>query len=331
MADEISREALLIYLDSLRTLETIIHESDRKTIEIKEKFSEKESSLKNTIGEEPIDPSYIIDDYHKEIKTLSKKIYLDIALIIICIIGIIVVWCPIIVSILRFKHRVGRLPKKSIDYYNPYIMATTFFVSATIVCIWRLIYNISEKKSANKSYQRYISIKALYPENLAFYNNQKSRIMGELTDIQNKFDQQMTSLTQETDEMLKLLKQAYSANIIPLQFRNIQGVYYLYDYLSTSSQSLSNALMQCNLDAIKQKLDEMINLQSEAIVQQAQANAALYEQNQRILETAQATMENTAVAAKYAQITAVNSELSLKLQKKQLAYQRMDFWLLDHS
>lgn len=150
---------------------------------------------------------------------------------------------------------------------------------------------------------------------------------SKVTDIQKKHLQNLNEIKREKDEMSELLKQAYSANIIPLQFRNIQGVYYLYDYLSTSTQSLSDALMQCNLDTIKQKLDEMINLQSEAIVQQAQANAALYEQNQRILETAQATMENTAVAAKYAQITAVNSELSLRLQRKQLAYQRVEFWL----
>ena len=125
----------------------------------------------------------------------------------------------------------------------------------------------------------------------------------------------------------KKLNEAYSINIIPLTFRNIQGIYYLYDYLSTSNHSLSEALVQCNLEAIKQKLDSAINLQGKAIIQQAQANHALFAQNQSILETAQATMNNTAVAAKYAQICAVNSAVSLEMQKKQLAYQKADFWL----
>ena len=123
------------------------------------------------------------------------------------------------------------------------------------------------------------------------------------------------------------LDKAYGANIIPLQFRNIQGVYYLYDYISTSNQGLSEALMQCNLDAIKQKLDNVIQLQGKAIIQQAQANVAIMKQNQQILETAQATMQNTAVAAKYAQIAAVNSTLALQLDSKQLAYQKANFWL----
>ena len=134
-------------------------------------------------------------------------------------------------------------------------------------------------------------------------------------------------MSKEKLDVQKKLQEAYSANIIPLQFRNIQGIYYLYDYMSTSNQSLSEALMQCNLEAIKQKLDRVINLQGEMIVQQAQQSAALYEQNQQILETAQATMNNTAVAAKYAQISATNSAISLKLQSKELAYQKADYWL----
>jgi len=134
-------------------------------------------------------------------------------------------------------------------------------------------------------------------------------------------------LTADIQSTKAQLQKAYSLNIIPLQFRNIQGIYYLYDYISTSNQGLSEALMQCNLDAIKQKLDNVIRLQGAAIVQQAQANAQLYQQNQQILATAQATMNNTAIAAKYAQISAINSEVSLQLQSKQLAYQKADFWL----
>ena len=132
---------------------------------------------------------------------------------------------------------------------------------------------------------------------------------------------------QETDYMLK---KAYDANIIPLQFRTIEGVYYLYDYLSTSNQTLAEALLQANLEAIKQRLDHVIATQGKLIVEQQQTNAKLaniQQTNQQILETAKQTAVNTAQAAKYAQIAAVNSELAVKLSSKQLAYQRADFWL----
>jgi hypothetical protein len=134
----------------------------------------------------------------------------------------------------------------------------------------------------------------------------------------------------EEDYTKEMLQKAYNANIIPLQFRTIEGVYYLYDYLSTSNQTLAEALLQANLEAIKQRLDQVIATQGKLIVEQQQTNAKLANiqaTNQQILQNAQRTAANTAQAAQYAQIAATNTELLTKLNKKQLAYQRADFWL----
>jgi predicted nuclease with TOPRIM domain len=110
---------------------------------------------------------------------------------------------------------------------------------------------------------------------------------------------------------------------------------------------LSEALLQCNLEAIKDKLDNVIKQQGEYIIQQAQANAALYEQNQSILKSlidlnskaadlnskaddlnskADSIASNTSMAAKYAQISATNSAVSVKLQSQMLSYQKSDYW-----
>ena len=79
--------------------------------------------------------------------------------------------------------------------------------------------------------------------------------MQQETFSQKLIREYLPTLNKEISSTIALLKKACSANIIPLQFRNIEGVYYLYDYLSTSNQSLSEALMQANLEAIKSKLD----------------------------------------------------------------------------
>lgn len=191
-----------------------------------------------------------------------------------------------------------------------------------------LIY-LARKQKAKEATRYYIYEKKYeeYKEKLNQYNNALNTVKKSIVKISEKNDKLKEELNQDISSVRELLDKAYSANIIPLTFRNIQGIYYLYDYLSTSNQGLSEALMQCNLEAIKEKLDNVIKLQSKTIIQQAQANQALFEQNQQILETARATMNNTAVAAKYAQISAVNSELALKLQQKDLAYQKADFWL----
>ena len=81
--------------------------------------------------------------------------------------------------------------------------------------------------------------------------------------------------------------------------------------------------MQANLEAIKQKLDELIRLQSMQIIEQRITNAKLG----KVLEYSEATMNNTALAAKYAQIAAVNSEINKRLAAQQLAYQKAEFWL----
>jgi hypothetical protein len=46
-----------------------------------------------------------------------------------------------------------------------------------------------------------------------------------------------------------------------------------------------------------------------------------------MLDSLQDLNRKTAVAAKYAQISAINSEVSLHLQAKELAYQKSNFWL----
>lgn len=166
-----------------------------------------------------------------------------------------------------------------------------------------------------------------YKKKMEEYRDLVSSGVELLSKEEEKEKEFKTLLTADIQKAQEQLDKAYSVNIIPSQFRNIQGIYYLYDYISTSSQGLSEALMQCNLEAIKQKLDNVIQLQGKAIIQQVQADIAIMKQNQKILETAQATMQNTAVAAKYTQIAAVNSALALQLASEQLAYQKANFWL----
>lgn len=293
MADEISREALLIYLDNIRTLETIVRESEQQTVKINQRYSTDETRLMKNIYV-PREPKGSFENHVSKISSGVILIILGIILFIVAMLAD----CGWVISV----------------------------ACAMLLCIFPGIFKIFEGIEMNKNNKLYRKNLKLYEMERQIYNAEFAEATAKVQNIRKKADSHIADIDKEKEEITELLRQAYSANIIPLQFRNIQGVYYLYDYLSTSTQSLSDALMQCNLDAIKQKLDEIINLQSQTIVQQAQANAALYEQNQRILEAAEATMNNTAVAAKYAQISAVNSQLALKMQSKQLAYQRLDFW-----
>lgn len=296
MNNEIDREALLIYLNDLRTMETIVHEDQIKINGIYNKknalYNNYLTMTKSTPQKPGMPPSA-----DKSIATTFQ---------VIAAIGIFV---------LIF------LPK-----YTAESIWTSVGVSIYLV-ISALIPTILYKRKQNKLDDQYRLQMVKYENEKKKYNETVEKHKN----VHDKYAADTTSciseIQSEKNEINQKLQAAYSANIIPLQFRNIQGIYYLYDYISTSSQGLSEALMQCNLDAIRQQLNKVIQLQGETIVQQAQQSAALYKQNQEILETARATMNNTAIAAKYAQISAINSEISLRLQRKGLAYQRADYWL----
>lgn len=114
----------------------------------------------------------------------------------------------------------------------------------------------------------------------------------------------------ESKQVDGILNRLYDINIIPLPYRNIYAVYYLYDYMRTSRESLTAALLHCDLNEIKSKLDIIIEQQQEIIIQQS----ILISQNKEIMEADREKLErlaqiekNTAMAAEYSEIAANNA------------------------
>ncbi len=122
---------------------------------------------------------------------------------------------------------------------------------------------------------------------------------------------------QDLERTEALLQEAYSINIIPAKYRNIYAAYFLYEYISTSTVSLSDALYHCDLDEISRKLDVIIEQQQEIIMELARSNALneqIIRQNEQTLKHAIAAENNTALAAQYSQISAVNSKTVAQIQ-----------------
>ena len=80
---------------------------------------------------------------------------------------------------------------------------------------------------------------------------------------------EIVQITEERNEARHLLSLAYSANIIPNQYRNIYAAVFLYDWFSTSgANDLDMALNMFVLEEIKSKLDRIIEHQAEIILNQ---------------------------------------------------------------
>lgn len=56
MADEISREALLIYLDNIRTMETIVYESENALAQAQDDVMQDDFIQKNPTAQKPNEP-----------------------------------------------------------------------------------------------------------------------------------------------------------------------------------------------------------------------------------------------------------------------------------
>lgn len=140
----------------------------------------------------------------------------------------------------------------------------------------------------------------------SIYKNNYEKIVRPL---QNKVE----GIKAEYKRADELLQSAYSANIIPVQFRNdIHAIWYIHDFVTTSNESLSSALLQCNLEEIKQKLDTVIEQNNRIIIQNAvmmSQNSQIIQQNQNMLGKLKDMENNIDRASQYAQIAANNAEV----------------------
>ena len=159
-----------------------------------------------------------------------------------------------------------------------------------------------------------ISIQIRYKRNV---NNDKKRIEAE---IQKKqiCTNNLTSKKTELEKVEQLLNKAYNINLIPFKYRNIYAIYFLYDYISTSMVTLKEALYHCDLDGLSNKLDTVIKQQQDTIIEIAKTNAynqKMVKQNELMLRHAIETERNTALAAQYSAIAAINTDIITQMQR----------------
>lgn len=115
---------------------------------------------------------------------------------------------------------------------------------------------------------------------------------------------------EDLNRLNEVLNENYSVNIIPQQFRNIAGICYLYNYLSTSQESFQSALINFNMNKISSNIQKMTELQNDMLIQQYVTNAKLTDvkhQNKAMLKKLENIEQNTELAAKYSAMNEANT------------------------
>lgn len=140
---------------------------------------------------------------------------------------------------------------------------------------------------------------------------------GVCIQVKQQWQQRANYLMSELSKVNSLLKSNYSLNILANQYRNLASLYYIYDYMSSSQESLKDTLihehMENGIQRILQKLDYIIEQNQEIIFQNRIAEATnrkIIEQNEMMLKSLKQTEINTAAAAQYAEISVNYSKVN---------------------
>lgn len=153
--------------------------------------------------------------------------------------------------------------KNPFDSLIPLLKITTVFSTSAILGGVAYIYGWTSY-FRDKSRYNQIILKNL-EEKERVYNNKQMII-----DYDKKYNHNITTYTNDLNKVNNLLSDYYSLNIIPYQYRNIQSIIYIYDYMVSSMESLRDALFSNQLNdgisKILKKLDTIIENQGNILM-----------------------------------------------------------------
>ena len=132
-----------------------------------------------------------------------------------------------------------------------------------------------------------------------------------INQVKRNWKKKETYIQSEYRKVYELKKNYYDQNILAKPYRNLPALIYIYDYMSTSSASLSETLLHEHIDygikKIVERLDYIIK-QNQAIIfnqhRQEARNQTMIDQNQKMLSTLRRTEANTEQTAQYAKLSA---------------------------
>lgn len=141
-----------------------------------------------------------------------------------------------------------------------YLIVPLIFAFPVGLISW--LYSLRRKNKRNQQYQMEYQ-QALFTYEQAM--RKEAIVVNSLPNLR----QRLNGCTVEIHKAQQLRNKLYSANVIPVQYRNIYASVYLYQFFSTSqADDIDMTLQTFVLEEIKARLDKVIQLQTETIINQ---------------------------------------------------------------
>ncbi len=126
--------------------------------------------------------------------------------------------------------------------------------------------------------------------------------------VEKPWKARSTALADAYQETSSLLNENYSLNLIPMQFRNLSSVQYIYDFMSTSQLSFEQAVYQAQIDDGIRRIESRLNI----IVQQNEVQIrqlyAIRENAKRIISQNQLILAAQVASAYYNRQTELHTK-----------------------
>ena len=164
--------------------------------------------------------------------------------------------------------------------------------------------------------------KQAYEQSMERYERQKEKAeetarenVNKRKEIETYYSRRISYYKNELNKTQRLLDDFYSMNIVPLQYRNLKAICYIYDYMSTSQATLEETLyhehMESGIQRLEDKLDiiaeqvEMVLYETRCMRQENKASVErIINQNSGMLNHLKNIERNSADAALYAELSA---------------------------
>ena len=133
-----------------------------------------------------------------------------------------------------------------------------------------------------------------YEKELKQYND-RAQVRSNNKQQEAHWHNQANILQKRVQEVKKLREGIYNANVIPIPYRNVYAVHFLYEYFRSSSADDVDMILQTFvLEEIKSKLDTIIQQQTEIILNQRMMIANQHKMNQTLARNHEQQMKQLA-------------------------------------
>ena len=109
----------------------------------------------------------------------------------------------------------------------------------------------------NKEFKEYSIKLNEYQQDIEEYNTNKQQAISEYNEYINGLNYTLSATAEKLSQINTLLENTANVDIVPNQYRNIESIYYLHNYISSSDGSLKDALIHFDLGTANNNINNM--------------------------------------------------------------------------